>query len=111
MESNFKLILLFAIFIAIIYNNKMENFIVKKPKLNKPVVNKAVLKNDKKTKAAVKHIPRSAHDAKNKDRIKRAVPKGKSRKPSSSLFIPSKSKENFSDLSNYSEESLTDTLS
>jgi hypothetical protein len=89
----------------------MENFIVKnkKPKVNKPVVNKAVVKNDKKTKPVVKHIPRSAHDAKNKDRIKRAVPKGKSRKPSSSLFVPSKSKENFSELSNYSEESLTDT--
>jgi hypothetical protein len=110
MESNFKLILLFAIFIAIIYYTKIENFIAKKkPRLNKPIINQAVLKNDKKLKALVNPIPRSAHDAKRKDRIRRAVPKGKSIKPPSNLFVPSKSKEMFSEISNYSEESFTDT--
>jgi hypothetical protein len=93
MESNIKLILLFAIFIAIIYNTKIENFarksssITKKPTLNKPIVGKATITN-KDLKPIVKQ------NAKKKDKGKRAVLKKKK---------STKTREKFSEISDYSE--------
>ena len=96
MESNIKLILLFAIFIAIIFYTKIENFarkvssITKKPNHNRPIVGKATITN-KDLKPIVKQNAKKGNKP-----AKRAVPKNKNKNKN-------KTREKFSEISDYSE--------
>jgi hypothetical protein len=100
MESNIKLILLFAIFIAIIFYTKIENFarkvssITKKANLNRPIVGKATITN-KDLKPIVKQ---NAKKGKGNEPAKRAVLKNKNKNKNKN-----KTREKFSEISDYSE--------
>lgn len=109
MESNIKLILLFAIFIAIIFYTKIENFarkvssITKKANLNRPIVGKATITN-KDSKPIVKQNAKKKN--KGNEPAKRAVLKKKKNKTREKFSEISDYSEisNYSEVSNYSEE-------
>lgn len=110
MESNIKLILLFAIFIAIIFYTKIENFarkvssITKKANLNRPIVGKATITN-KDSKPIVKQNAKKKN--KGNEPTKRAVLKKKKKNKTREKFseISDYSEiSNYSEVSNYSEE-------